>query len=267
MDSKKVSIIMGIYNCEDTLSEAIKSIINQTYTNWELIMCDDGSTDSTFQIANEFKNNYPNKIILIKNQKNKGLNYTLNKCLDNATGKYIARMDADDISLPTRLEKEVEFLDSNPNYDFVSTPMICFDENGEWGVCSVKEKPSKNDIVKSTPFCHAPCMVRSQAYFDVGGYSVDKKLLRVEDYHLWVKMFEKGHKGYNLQEPLYKVRDDRNATNRRALKYRLNEAYVKHLAIQKLHLPLWKYIYILRPLIVGILPAKVYEILHRKNLK
>ena len=86
--SRKVSIIMGIYNCEATLSEAIDSILIQTYSNWELIMCDDGSKDNTYQIAEQYKMRYPQKIILIKNECNKGLNLTLNHCWKYATGDY-----------------------------------------------------------------------------------------------------------------------------------------------------------------------------------
>ena len=111
--NKKVSIIMGIYNCASTLPEAIDSIINQTYNNWELIMCDDGSVDNTYEIADKYRNQYPKKIVLLKNEKNMGLNYTLNECLKHSSGEYIARMDGDDLSLPTRLEKEVAFLENN----------------------------------------------------------------------------------------------------------------------------------------------------------
>ena len=81
MSSIKISVIMGIYNCEKYLGNAIECILNQTYTNWELIMCDDGSSDSTYIIAENYKNKYPKKIKLLKNSTNKGLNYTLNRCL------------------------------------------------------------------------------------------------------------------------------------------------------------------------------------------
>ena len=101
--SANVSIIMGIYNCAETLPEAIESILNQTYLNWELIMCDDGSSDDTWKIAIRYAEKYPDKIKILKNESNKGLNYTLNRCLKKATGKYIARMDGDDISMPERL--------------------------------------------------------------------------------------------------------------------------------------------------------------------
>ena len=102
----KISILMGIYNCADTLSRAIDSIVNQTYTNWELILCDDGSVDSTYEIAKQYQNKYPDKIVLLKNEKNIQLAATLNHCLEYATGKYISRMDGDDESTPDRFEKQ-----------------------------------------------------------------------------------------------------------------------------------------------------------------
>ena len=152
---------MGIYNCEATLSEAIESILGQTYQEWELIMCDDGSTDATYSVAEKYTKQFSDKMILLKNSVNKGLNYTLNKCLKVATGEYVARMDGDDISLPKRLEKEADFLDTHPEYAIVSTPMIFFDENGDWGRSYSIEKPQKKDFIKHSPvFCHAPCIIR-----------------------------------------------------------------------------------------------------------
>lgn len=115
---------MGIYNCASTLKEALESLLHQTYQNFEVIMCDDGSTDNTLQIAQQYVKEYPEKFILLKNGKNLGLNKTLNKCLYQAKGEYIARMDGDDISLPERFEKEVDMLDRNPQFALVSTPMI-----------------------------------------------------------------------------------------------------------------------------------------------
>lgn len=263
--NKKISILMGIYNCAETLPEAIDSILSQTYTNWELIMCDDGSKDDTFKVAKSYFDRYPDKIKLIQNEKNMGLNYTLNRCLEAADGEYIARMDGDDISLPNRFEKEVAALEDNPDMSIVSTPMILFDEAGEWGMANVKEYPQNRDFLYGTPFCHAPCLVKKEAYVSVGGYSVSKKLLRVEDYHLWVKMYANGFHGMNLCEPMYMMRDDRNAQNRRKFKYRLNEARVKAYAIKSLKLPFYNYVYCLRPIILGLCPGFIYKMLHRKK--
>ena len=118
---KKVSVIMGIYNCGPTLQEAIDSILAQTYSNWELILCDDGSGDNTYAIADEYRRKYPDRIVLLRNESNTGLNHTLNRCLEVATGDYVARMDGDDISLPDRFEKQVMFLDAHPEYTIVKS--------------------------------------------------------------------------------------------------------------------------------------------------
>ena len=266
MNCPKISIIMGIYNCADTLDEALESIINQTYTNWECIMCDDASADDTYNVAQKYVDSYPGKFILIRNENNKGLNYTLNKCLKHATGEYIARMDGDDVSLPLRFEKELSFLMNNPKYSIVSTQMEYFDENGVYGRSYMDQIPIADSFVHGTPFCHAPCMVKKSAYDAVDGYTIDKKLLRAEDYHLWIKMYSAGFIGANLTEVLYRMRNDRNAVNRRKFRYRLNEVYVKYQAIKQLKLPKRKLIYVFKPIIAGIIPKKIYKIIHRISL-
>ncbi|MBO4293508.1 MAG: glycosyltransferase [Clostridia bacterium] len=267
MDNIEVSIIMGIYNCAKYLDESINSILNQTYKKWELIMCDDGSIDETYRIAKSYEEKYKNKIIVLKNEKNMGLNYTLNKCLELARGKYIARQDGDDISESDRIEKEVNFLNNNFQYALVSTNMSYFDDNGIWGHSNSKEIPSKNDFIKGSPFCHAPCMIRKKVLSEVGRYTVDSKLLRVEDYHLWFKIYAKGYVGYNIQEPLYKMRDDNDAYIRRNWKNRINEARVRFIGYKMLKLPIYSYIYCLRPIVLFFLPSKLYLVLHKKNKK
>ncbi len=261
-----ISVIMGIFNCESTLDEAIKSILNQSETRWELIMCDDGSSDQTYDIAAKYKKQYPEKIILLKNEYNLGLNKTLNKCLTIARGKYIARMDGDDVCSCNRFEEELKILETKPYISIVSSDMEYFDETGVWGYISHPTYPNNYDFLVGTPFCHAPCMVRKEAYDVVGGYSVGERLLRVEDYHLWFKMYMAGFKGENIHKPLYQMRDDRNAYNRRKFKYRINEAYVKYCIIKEMKFPMWNYIYALRPIFVGFIPSRLYDILHKKKL-
>ena len=265
--SKKVSVIMGIYNCARTLGEALDCIINQTYTNWEVIMCDDHSSDNTVQIANQYVQKYPEKFVLLKNKENHGLNYTLNKCLKVANGDYIARMDGDDLCSKDRFEKEVTILEEQKDIAIVSTDMNFFDEKGIWGRTYTETYPTKESFLSATPFCHAACMVRKEAYLAVDGYSVSDKLLRVEDYHLWVKMYAKGYKGMNIQETLYSMRDDRNAQGRRKFKYRINEAYVKKVAIESLNIRKINYVYCLVPILKGMMPSFVYRIAHRNKAK
>lgn len=260
-----ISIIMGLYNAANTISEAIDSIINQTYKDWELIICDDGSTDHGIDIVKEYCQK-DERIKLIQNDTNRGLNYTLNHCLEYVKGEYVARMDADDISLPTRLEEELDTL-LKTNSDIVSCPMIFFDENGDWGEGKAITNPQKKDFIYGTPFCHAPCLVKTTAYKAVNGYTVDDRLLRVEDYHLWYKMYKEGFTGVNITKPLYKMRDDRNASNRRKFKYRINESYVKYLIWKDFDYPCYSIIYVLRPILVGLLPQFIYDYLHHNKLK
>lgn len=263
-----ISIIMGIYNCADTLTEALDSIANQTYTDWELIMCDDGSSDKTYEAAEKYIQEHPEyKIKLLRHKKNKGLNQTLNDCLKVASGEYIGCMDADDISLPTRFEKEIAEFKKDPNFSVVSCPMIYFDENGEWGVgkCD-NDYPKKGDLVFGTVHAHAPCLIKREAIRAVKGYSVGKRLLRVEDWHLWIKIYASGRYGKNLEEPLYKMRDDQKATKRRKFRYRLNEAYMSRLAVSTFNLPKVMYLYSLRPIVVGMLPTALYNYLHKRKM-
>ncbi len=262
----KISVIMGIYNCADTLAEAIECILAQTETNWELILCDDGSSDDTFAVASMYKEQYPDKIVLLQNEHNCGLNETLNNCLAVAKGEFIARMDGDDRCSPDRFEKELAVLESEPDIAIVSTDMAHFDETGMWGRIARPTHPEPKHFLKESPFCHAPCMVRKEAYDAVGGYSVSKKLLRVEDYHLWIKMYAAGYKGKNIHEPLYQMRDDRNAYGRRKFRFRLNEAYIRHVVIKTFRLPITGYVYALRPIVVGLLPRWLYDRLHKKRL-
>ena len=161
--------------------------------------------------------------------------------------RIVARMDGDDICDSTRFEKQVKFLDEHPEYAIVSSPMLYFDENGVFGKGTAREGEASKDVFNTgTPFCHAPCMVRKEAYDKVGGYTVDKKLLRVEDYELWVKMYAAGYKGYNLGEYLYSMRDDRNAVARRNWKNRKNEIYAHWLAYKRLNLSFVKLLVVQR---------------------
>ena len=210
----RITVIMGIYNCADTLVEALESLESQTYKKFKVVLCDDGSKDDTFAIANKWAETHPNYIV-IKNDHNMKLAATLNHCLDYADTEYVARMDGDDLSVPTRFEKEINFLDSHPEYAMVSCPMIYFDEGGDYKTGVAKEKPQKEDFKYNTPFCHAPILMRREALENVGRYTAEPKTERIEDYYLWHKFYCNGFQGYNLQEPLYKMRNGRDAFARR----------------------------------------------------
>lgn len=265
-DFPRITVLMGIYNCANTLPEALDSLLAQTYQRFKVVMCDDGSKDNTVQVAQTYVDRYPSKFILIKNDRNLKLAATLNHCLEYADTEYCARMDGDDVSLPERFEKEITFLDAHPEYALVSCPMIHFDENGEFKRGTAIESPTKESFRRCTPFCHAPCMVRTSVYKEVGGYTVEHKTERMEDYYLWYKIYKASYQGYNLQEHLYMMRDDRNAKARRAsLKNRLigcrtDIEIAKGLGLSMpFVLPILRLFKIFTPL----LPYKLYNFLRR----
>ena len=257
----RISVLMGIYNCAETLVEALDSLYAQTYQDFKIILCEDGSSDDTYAVAEKYVKSHDN-IILLRNERNMGLNYTLNRCLDYVDTEYVARMDGDDISLPKRFEKEINFLDSHPEYAVVSGPMIYFDERGDFRTGTGNGEVKKEDFIMGSPICHAPCMARTAAFNAVGGYSVDDRLLRVEDYHLWFKLYAAGYKLYMLNDVIYKMRDDRNAFRRRTWKSRLNEAYVKHIGYKMIKLPWYTQLFALKPIIVQLMPGIIYKKFH-----
>ena len=176
----KVSVIMGIYNMESNFliaKLAINSILNQTYTDFEFIICDDGSNDKTYQMV-EFLVKGDSRVILIKNDKNRGLAYSLNQCLRIAKGKYIARMDADDISILNRLEEEVNFLDNNDEYALVGCNLELIDDNGIWGKRILPKNPNKKDCLFGPPFAHPSIMIRKDVIDKLNGYSIEKIILK-----------------------------------------------------------------------------------------
>lgn len=256
---------MGIYNCEDTLDAAVESILGQTYPNWELIMCDDGSSDDTYQIALKYQSKYPNKIKVIKNEKNIRLAATLNHCAKYASGQYIARMDGDDISDLCRFEKQINFLENHPEYDLVGTYMKSFDENGDRNIIPIKKEPVKTDLPKFNPFHHATIMMKTSVFDKLNGYRVSSLTTRAEDVDLWFRFFAAGYRGYNIAEPLYLVREDTATFSRRTFKHSVEASKVLMRGIKMLKLPAFYYAFALKPIISQITPVKLKRFF-RKNM-
>ena len=259
----KVSVIMGLYNAADTLAQAMESLLAQTLRDWEIILCDDGSGDTTAELARAYRDRDPGRIRLLRNERNLGLGAALNRCLAVAEGAYIARMDADDVSGPERLERQAAYLDRHPDCAVVGCAMVHFDELGEFRVSRPPGEPELRDYLLETPFCHGTVMVRAEAYRAVGGYRTAPELLRVEDVDLWLRLYEAGFRGRNLTEPLYRMRDDRRAAKRRRLRDRVHSTLVRLRGMKRLNAPLRYWPLALRPILVGLLPGPVYRYLHR----
>jgi len=202
MENPKVSVIMAVYNGEKYLEEAIESILSQSFGDFEFIIVDDGSTDRTSEILREYAKK-DERIKIIANSKNIGLTKSLNKAIEQANGEYIARQDADDISLPQRFEQQIYFLDKNPFYGAVGTSTKIIDEDGR---IIKKAKVLKSWIIIrqilkfGNCFVHGSMMFRKHDYFRAGGY---RQLFPAgQDFDLWLRM-SKIRKMKNLKECLY----------------------------------------------------------------
>lgn len=162
---------MGVYNCKisEKLRRSVQSIIDQTFTDWEFLICDDGSTNETFLLLNKVREMDP-RIKIFHYENNISLGNALNTCLEYAKGEYIARQDDDDdISWKDRFEKQVNFLDENDDYCMVGCCAQVYDENVVWGYYIVPEKPSKYDFLKNSLFMHPTMLMRRSALEVAGG--------------------------------------------------------------------------------------------------
>lgn len=230
-DLPLVSIIMSVYNAADTLLEAVDSILAQTYTNWEFVICDDASTDNTPSLLRQLAIQDP-RIKVITNATNMRLAYSLNRCLEVTSGELIARMDGDDISECERLARQVNYLEENSEIDLVGSAMRRFNLEGDADIIHpASEHPDRWTMGRSSkaPFFHATIMAKRTVFDRVGNYTVAWRTQRAEDADLWFKFFAAGLKGRSLPEPLYKVREDAAAIRRRTAKVRLQSylVYVK----------------------------------------
>lgn len=265
MEQKKVSVIMATYNGTSYLHDAIKSIINQTYENWELIVCDDCSTDDSYSILQEYEKQYLGKIKVVQNATNSKLAASLNHSLKYATGDYIARMDDDDYSLPNRFEVEVNYLNSHPELSFVCSDVNIFDENGIWGVRKCKMELTTENIFRYHPIVHPTVMIRKDDLLEAGGYTVSPKTSRTEDYDLWCKLSYLKKRGHCINQILFNYRENSNGFKKRKLKYRFDHCKLSLYWRKKLNLPFVYTWYAFKPVLHGLVPSFIVQMYHKRK--
>ena len=253
----KISIIAGAYNIGSCYSfeRSMESIISQTLRDFEFIICDDGSTDNTFELLSSFAKK-DSRIILIKNEINCGLAASLNRCLEISKGEYIARHDLDDCAAPERLEKQLLYMESNKDIGVLGTFSYLFDENGVWGKMQFPIEITKKDYLFCSPHQHGSVMFRKEVLVEADGYRVAKETRRAEDYDLFMRIHTFA-KSANLPEYLYYFCEDKNTLKRRKYRYRIDEAKVRYKGFKMLGLLPAGMIYVVKPLIVGIVPARI----------
>jgi glycosyltransferase involved in cell wall biosynthesis len=206
-DGPFVSVLMPAYNAARYVAEAVESILNQSYTNFEFLIVDDGSTDDTPEILKRYAHRDP-RIHLIS-RPNTGLVVALNEMLAKARGEYIARMDADDIALDMRFEKQVTYLNNHPECVLVGSRVQIIDpEGGELTVLgqALSHEQIVDDFLanRGQIIYHPAVMFRRQVVMDLGGY--DDEMVEAEDLDLFLRLAEVG-RIINLPEPLLKYRE------------------------------------------------------------
>lgn len=203
---KNVSIILPTYNGGKYIKRAIESVMTQTFSEWELLVIDDGSTDDTERIVKEFASK-DSRIIYLKNEKNLGIQKTLNRGLKEAKGEYIARIDDDDEWVDKdKIKKQVEFLESKPDHVLVGTGVIVIDENNNElfrYLLPESDKDIKGRILGKNCFVHSSVMFRKLTALEFGGYDESTSTRHIEDYDLWLKL---GTVGKFANLPLYAIK-------------------------------------------------------------
>lgn len=199
-----VSVVMSVYNAEKYLDDAIQSILKQTYKNFEFVIINDGSNDRSLEIIKKYKNE-DDHIILISRE-NRGLISSLNEGIAKARGEYIARMDADDISLPFRIEKQLQVMEHDKNIVVCGSWINIFGENINEKVARYFEhdKQIKANLLVSCCFAHPSVMIRKDALTN-NNILYDERFKNAEDYYLWTQLAKVG-KFYNIPEILLKYR-------------------------------------------------------------
>lgn len=225
-----ITVIMPCYNSDKYIGDAIRSILDQTYSNLELLVLDDGSDDNTRLVVDSFQDN---RIKLLVENVNKGIVFQLNKGLNLAQGRYIARMDADDISMPNRFEKQVAFFEDqkNKNIQVLGTDAICIGESNKAIIHQNYRSDQISFLLNFTcPILHPSVMFRGELFSNGLRYPFGFDF--AEDFAFW-RIIDNGKNIAILPEPLIKYRIHNNQTNRESLRLQIQRDSAVRAALMK----------------------------------
>ena len=199
-ENPKITVLMPVNNCAQYIEEAVESVLNQTFKDFEFLIIDDASTDNTVSIIKRYSDS---RIILIQKSKNTGLTSNLNYGISIARGKFIARMDGDDISLPERFEKQINYLENHPEV------VVCGTDYKIIGTDVIKNVPNNHEDIKvkllyGSCICHPTVMIQNSILYE-NNITYNIKLEIAQDYNLWVKLLQYGRL-HNLSDVLLDYR-------------------------------------------------------------
>ncbi len=259
MNAPEISVLMGVYYRRSDVSlleRSVQSVLQQSAADLELLICDDGSSPEAAAYLDKAAGEDP-RIRLIREGTIFLLPQKLNACLKEARGKWIARMDDDDLSHGDRFEKQIEYLKTHGDIAFVGS-VVNLRQNGSLvGTRAFPEFPAVEDFFFTQPFIHPALMFRRECLLAVGGYSEEKRCVLCEDYDLLLRLYTAGYRGANLQEPLFDYTIPLTAHGNRKMRHRFNEVATRFVRFRELGVLGKALPYVVKPVIVGLIPERI----------
>ncbi|MHC1724271.1 MAG: glycosyltransferase family 2 protein [Aminipila sp.] len=262
-----VSVIMGtLYKSSniELLERAVNSILKQSIRDFELLICDDGSSCKAHSLLDQYaKEDERVKIIRCGNKFS--LPEKLNACLNVARGNFIARMDDDDFAKATRLEKQIDFLKLHSDIAFVGCNVEITISGKLSGEIELPQLPTVKDFYITQPYIHPTLLFRKEILVDIGGYSENKHQLFCEDYDLLLRLYQKNYQGANLTDKLFIYSISNDVKAKRKMRQRWNEVITRYQRFRDLHCLPQAAPYIVKPILVGLLPNKLLKMIKSKR--
>ena len=257
-----VTVLMSVYNGMPHLKEAVESILKQTFTDFDFLIFDDASIDGSSLLLAEYAKK-DCRIKIVTNKQNYGLGYNLARGLQVAQTTWIARMDADDIAVPNRLEMQLKYINDNPEVDILGGYVTDINENGE--IVSERRFPISNQeihkLVWTCPIFHPTVMLRREAILKVGSYS--PKLRKRQDYELWFRCVAANLKFANLTTPLIYYRFSDNTFKRNNWRVQLTHLSIGWRGCWLVGASPFAYLGVTKPLVISLLPPSLRYVAYR----
>lgn len=262
-----ISVVMGVRYQRpsiDLLIRAVNSILQQTYSELEIIICERDSVKEAKNYLLQLSQQEP-RIKLIDGSLASSFSEQLNICIENAHGNWIARMDDDDYSHPNRLEKQLNFLKEHEDIAFVGCNSKLMQDGEVIGIQTSPEYPETNDFLFNQPFIHPSVMFRRDALKLVEGYSNIMRCNRCEDFDLFMRLYRNGFRGANLQTPYFTYTLPERGITTRSMSDRVNEMKTRFVCFRECKMFPKAIPYVIKPIVVGFLPKKLLARLKRKR--
>lgn len=267
MKNPLISVVMGVYyQNRDVfqLQRSLESILRQTVSDFEVLICDDGSSNEAKQYLDDMAKK-DSRIRLLRRNNVFSLPSKLNTCLASARGVWIARMDDDDYSHPTRFAEQLDYLEKTPQIAFVGCCVNLICEDQQVGIRNFPEFPVVRDFYMVQPYIHPTLFFRREALEKIGGYSENQHCVLCEDYDLLLRMYGYGYQGANLQKVLFDYTIPKHAKGNRKMKHRWNEVVTRYQRFRDLHVLPRAFPYVVKPIVVGLIPERVLRWIKKRG--